>query len=140
MDPTKPRDQHSSSTSIMTVVSTKDTRVALRRDALNALADGCGHGGLAENYELTVHAARHYWNLCMPYVQESEERATLAENLTEILQSLQSVYKFRPVEEVPVVSGMAANGVESGDGGSGEGEDGKKSEDKRESKNFYSVS
>jgi len=47
-----------------------------------------------------MHAARHYWNLCMPYLSNSEQRSTLFENLQEILQALQVVHKFKPKEEV----------------------------------------
>ena len=91
--------EHSSTTTIVsTVSSSKDTRVTLRRDALNAFADACGHAALAESYELVIHAARHYWNLCMPYLQQIDERNTLYENLYEILQSLQITYKFKPKE------------------------------------------
>lgn len=92
---------HSSTTTVMSFASTtKDTRVALKRDALNAFADACGYAANAESYELAMHAARHYWNLCMPYLSNSEERGTLYENLQEILQALQIVYKFKPKEEV----------------------------------------
>jgi len=116
--------EHSSTTTIVSGVSGKDSRVSLRREALNALSDGCGHAALAESYELAVHAARHWWNLCMPYLGQSDERATLFENLEEILKSLQVVYKFRVKEEVVDVSAE--------EGETGGPEDGKKSEEKNE--------
>ena len=92
---------HSSTTTVMSFASTtRDSRVALKRDALNAFADACGYAANAESYELAMHAARHYWNLCMPYLSNSEQRSTLFENLQEILQALQVVHKFKPKEEV----------------------------------------
>jgi len=84
---------HSSTTTVMSFASTtRDSRVALKRDALNAFADACGYAANAESYELAMHAARHYWNLCMPYLSNSEQRSTLFENLQEILQALQVVF------------------------------------------------
>ena len=78
--------------------SSKDIRIALRRNALNGFADAAIYAANSENYELVVHAARHYWNLCLPYLAQPQERATLYENLTEILYSWTSVYKFKPKE------------------------------------------
>lgn len=78
--------------------TSKDIRVALRRSALNAFADAALYASNAENYDLVVHAARHYWNLCLPYLAQTQERATLYENLTEILSSWSNVYKFKPKE------------------------------------------
>lgn len=82
----------------------KDMLVALRRDALNAFADAAGYAARAESYENAIHSARHYWNLCMPYLQSNFERATLFENLREILLSLQIVYKYKPQEIIePII-------------------------------------
>jgi len=125
--------QNSSTTTIMSGVSTgKDSRVTLRRDALNALSDGCGYAALAESYELAVHAARHWWNLCLPYLGQSEERSTLFENLDEILKSLQVVFKFKAKETVNVVG----DDEEIDSGGAGV-EDGKKSDAKKDCKYWF---
>ena len=84
-------------------VSNKDIRVTLRRNALNAFADAAYYSSNAEYYEYVVHAARHYWNLCLPYLVQPQERATLYENINEILTSWTSVYKFKPTEEQIVI-------------------------------------
>ncbi len=70
-------------------------RSALRREAANALADACGYAAKAENYELVIHAARQFWNLCLPHLKQQAERATLTENLKEILKSVAATYKLR---------------------------------------------
>jgi hypothetical protein len=70
-------------------------RSALRREAANALADACGYAAKAENYELVIHAARQFWNLCLPHLKQQAERATLTENLREILKSVAATYKLR---------------------------------------------
>ncbi|RNA35698.1 cilia- and flagella-associated 46-like, partial [Brachionus plicatilis] len=85
--------------------ASKDIRVALRRSALNGFADAALYASNAENYDYVVHAARHYWNLCLPYLAQPQERATLYENLTEMLSSWTNVYKFKPKE--------SANNVET---------------------------
>ena len=91
--------QHREADSSNTSTSSKEqAKLSLRRDALNAFADAAGHASGAESYENAVHAARHYWNLCLPYLQQHQERAMLFENFKEILQSLQAVYKFKPIE------------------------------------------
>ena len=96
------KNQRELSTQTLTSSSSKDMRVSLRRDALNAFADACGYAARAENYELAIHAARHYWNLSMSYLQQQSERATLYENLAEILKSLQIAFKFKAVEVAKV--------------------------------------
>jgi hypothetical protein len=94
------REHQLSSTSHHTqsLNSFKDIRLALRREALNSFADAASYAARAENYELATHAARHYWNLCLPYLGQIQERAYLYENLSEILHSLHVAYKFRPHE------------------------------------------
>ncbi len=79
----------------MTSVSSKDVRTALRRDALNAFSDGAFYASKAENYDLCIHAARHFWNTALPYLKNVQERATLYDNIGEILASLQVAYKFK---------------------------------------------
>ena len=96
----------------MTSSSKEQQKLSLRRDALNAFADAAGHAARAESYENAVHAARHYWNMCLPYLQQHQERAMLFENLREILQSLQVVYKFKPAEvaeDESAAAGASAN-------------------------------
>lgn len=85
------------------VSSFKDIRLAIRREALNALADGASYAARAETYELVIHASRHYWNLCLPYLQQAQERAYLFDNLREILHSISLAYKFKP-KETPAVT------------------------------------
>lgn len=92
-------DQVQSSSASITSNANKDIRVALRRNALNAFADATSYAANAENYDNVVHAARHYWNLCLPYLAQAQERATLYENLSEILASWNAVYKFKPPED-----------------------------------------
>lgn len=79
-------------------VSSFDFRVTLRRDALNAFADAAGYAAKGESYDYAIHAARHYWNLCLPYLKQPQERATLFENLNEILAGLQLTFKFNSKE------------------------------------------
>lgn len=94
--------------------SSKDIRVALRRSALNGFADAAIYAANSENYDLVVHAARHYWNLCLPYLAQAQERATLYENLTEILSSWTSVYKFKPKEILDNVDGVKSEVITEG--------------------------
>ena len=94
----KHKEHQLSSTSHHSISSFKDIRLALRREALNAFADAASYAAKAENYELSIHSARHYWNLCLPYLQQMQERAYLYDNLREILHSLHLAYKFKPVE------------------------------------------
>ena len=83
----------------MSLAATNDARTQMKRDALNAFSDGTFYASKAENYEYTVHSARHYWNLCLSYLGQQQERATLHDNICEILQSLSNVYKFKPAEQ-----------------------------------------
>ncbi len=94
----KQRDNQLSSSShhSISLSSFKDIRLALRREALNAFADAASYAARAESYEFAIHSARHYWNLCLPYLQQMQERAYLYENLREILQSLYTAFKFKP--------------------------------------------
>ncbi len=92
------KDQISSSSASLSTSMNKDVRVAIRRDALNAFSDGVFYASMAENYEYVVHSARHYWNIALPYLQQTQERATLYENVCEILKGFQNVYKFKPSE------------------------------------------
>ncbi|CAF0832143.1 unnamed protein product [Brachionus calyciflorus] len=96
-------DQTTQNSAVSKNSNSKDIRVALRRNALNAFADASLYAANAENYELVVHAARHYWNLCLPYLAQPQERATLYENLNEILSSWNTVYKFKPSDEIVIV-------------------------------------
>jgi hypothetical protein len=84
--------------SASTIKSVADASISLRRDALNAFADGCSYSAHAENYENSILSARHYWNICIPYLSQAQERATLYDNLNEIIQSLQLAYKYKPAE------------------------------------------
>jgi hypothetical protein len=86
--------------SASTIKSVTDASISLRRDSLNAFADGCSYSARAENYENSILSARHYWNVCIPYLSQAQERATLYDNLNEIIQSLQLAYKFKPTETV----------------------------------------
>jgi hypothetical protein len=105
------KDQQSSSSASMSTSMNKDVRVAIRRDALNAFSDGVFYASMAENYEYVMHSARHYWNISLPYLQQIQERATLYENICEILKGMQNVYKFKPVES----SSLPMPPVESND-------------------------
>lgn len=77
-----------------TASSTKESKLNLRREAINAMADGAGYAARGENYDLAIHAARHYWNLCLPYLKKPIERAMIIESLREILTSLAITYKL----------------------------------------------
>jgi hypothetical protein len=81
---------------VASATSFQDVRVALRREALNSFSDSCSYAAQAENYELAIHSARHYWNLCLPYLLQVQERAYLFDNLREILRSLYVTYKYKP--------------------------------------------
>lgn len=95
---TKNNQRDPTTASASTIKSVADASISLRRDALNAFADGCSYSARAENYENSILSARHYWNICIPYLAQAQERATLYDNLNEIIQSLQFVYKFKPAE------------------------------------------
>jgi hypothetical protein len=75
-----------------------ESSIELRREALNAFADGASYGAHAESYELVIHATRHFWNLCIVLLKKTKHRALLYDNLTDLLVSLQNAYKFKPAE------------------------------------------
>jgi hypothetical protein len=82
------------------VANREALQLTLRRNALNAFADAASYAARAQNYHFVVHAARHFWNLSISYLQQPRERATLYENLMEILTSWQVVFKFKPADPV----------------------------------------
>ena len=84
--------------SSITTASNKDIRSTIRREAVNAFSDGAGYAAKAENYDLAIHAARQFWNLCLSYLKKASERALLLENLREILSGLAVTYKIKKAE------------------------------------------
>lgn len=84
-------------------VSRDLVQLTLRRNALNAFADAASYAARAQNYSYVVHAARHFWNLSMTYLQQAQERATLFDNLREILTAWQIVFKFKPTESTELI-------------------------------------
>ncbi|XP_070541399.1 cilia- and flagella-associated protein 46-like isoform X2 [Ptychodera flava] len=60
----------------------------VRRAALEAFVNAARYGRKAENYQLVITAARHYWNAALPLVSEPIERQLLRQPLTIILDSI----------------------------------------------------
>ena len=87
-------------TSSHTAASSKEMRSTIRREAVNAFADGAGYAAKAENYDLAIHAARQFWNLSLSYLKKPSERALLFENLKEILSSLAITFKIKKADEI----------------------------------------
>ncbi|XP_060585472.1 cilia- and flagella-associated protein 46-like isoform X2 [Ruditapes philippinarum] len=61
---------------------------AIRREALSAFLDSARFAMKADNYELVMTAARHYWNACCPLVSQPIERELLREPIRIILQCI----------------------------------------------------
>ncbi|KAL3864704.1 hypothetical protein ACJMK2_006363 [Sinanodonta woodiana] len=61
---------------------------SVRREALEAFLNSAIFARNAENYEMVMTAARHYWNACLPLVSQPLERELLREPIRAILQSI----------------------------------------------------
>ncbi|XP_071090002.1 cilia- and flagella-associated protein 46-like [Haliotis cracherodii] len=60
----------------------------LRREAMEAFLNSSRFARNANNYELVMTAARHYWNACLPLVGQPIERELLKEPIRVILQCI----------------------------------------------------
>ncbi|XP_034040296.1 cilia- and flagella-associated protein 46 [Thalassophryne amazonica] len=58
------------------------------REGMNALLSSVSYAEQAENPTLSLAAAKHYWNTCLPLTQTVEERRQLKEPLERILKVL----------------------------------------------------
>ncbi|XP_060072788.1 cilia- and flagella-associated protein 46-like [Ylistrum balloti] len=58
---------------------------AIRREAMEAFLNSARFARNADNYEMVMTAARHYWNACMPLVSQPIERELLREPIKAIL-------------------------------------------------------
>ncbi|OWF46298.1 Tetratricopeptide repeat protein 40 [Mizuhopecten yessoensis] len=58
---------------------------AVRREAMEAFLNSARFARNADNYEMVMTAARHYWNACMPLVSQPIERELLREPIKAIL-------------------------------------------------------
>ncbi|XP_053406399.1 cilia- and flagella-associated protein 46-like [Mercenaria mercenaria] len=61
---------------------------AIRRESLSAFLNSARFAMKADNYELVMTAARHYWNTCCPLVSQPIERELLREPIRIILQCI----------------------------------------------------
>ncbi|KAL4232411.1 Cilia and flagella associated protein 46 [Mactra antiquata] len=61
---------------------------AVRREALSAFLDSARFAMKADNYELVMTAARHYWNACCSLVSQPIERELLREPIRMILHCI----------------------------------------------------
>ncbi|XP_074608699.1 cilia- and flagella-associated protein 46-like [Acropora palmata] len=63
----------------------------IRREALVCFVNACRFGQKAENYDLVIAAARHYWNAIKPFIVEPIERELLREPMEAVLESIAAV-------------------------------------------------
>lgn len=63
----------------------------IRRDALVCFVNACRFGQKAENYDLVIAAARHYWNAIKPFIVEPIERELLREPVEAVLECIAAV-------------------------------------------------
>ncbi|CAC5380788.1 Cilia- and flagella-associated protein 46 [Mytilus coruscus] len=61
---------------------------AIRREAMEAFLNSARYARNADNYEMVMTAARHYWNACVPLVSQPIERELLREPIKMILQCI----------------------------------------------------
>lgn len=61
---------------------------SVRHEAMEAFMTSCRFAKAANNYELVMTAARHYWNACLPLVSQPIERQLLKEPVTVILDCI----------------------------------------------------
>ncbi|WAR21805.1 CFA46-like protein [Mya arenaria] len=72
---------------------------AIRREALSAFLNSARFAMKADNYELVMTAARHYWNACCPLVSQPIERELLREPVRIILQCITETADSKKKEE-----------------------------------------
>ncbi|CAG2203029.1 Cilia- and flagella-associated protein 46 [Mytilus edulis] len=73
---------------------------AIRREAMEAFLNSARYARNADNYEMVMTAARHYWNACVPLVSQPIERELLREPIKMILQCITSTAeKIKKKEE-----------------------------------------
>ncbi|KAK7109057.1 hypothetical protein V1264_013170 [Littorina saxatilis] len=98
---------------------------SMRREAMAAFLNSCRFARAANNYELVMTAARHYWNSAIPLVSMPIERELLKEPMKVILECItatsdKKIKKEEPPEEeqTPAEEGKEAEeGKQEGKGG-----------------------
>ncbi|XP_041347195.1 cilia- and flagella-associated protein 46-like, partial [Gigantopelta aegis] len=81
---------------------------AVRREAMGAFLYSAMYARNANNYELVMTSARHYWNACITLVSQPIERELLKEPIRTILDCITATAEKKPKKEdkdsVPVVT------------------------------------
>lgn len=72
---------------------------AIRREALTAFLNSARFAAKADNYELVMTAARHYWNACCSLVSQPIERELLREPIRTILQCITETAEIQKKKE-----------------------------------------